>query len=1300
MATQFYQNQESCLNSPADSVNDTTEQSWYRHSGQTGDFSSGRSTSPNSADWRQSAILSSKSSSLDPRRITPTLHASLVSEILNLRRELENKNACIDDLETNLQSNKNELDSVNDRLTRFVRDTAIQKKKSDEAERHLYHVTEGLMKERDQALSSGKDLRSRLNTLTTKTRRQEEDFERWQSEWEQQKNSWALERQTLQHRVTLTENHLRSLVDDLQAKQQIADDAVTRSGQPSSGDGRFSPTTPLRNSSPTKRSRHRRNESSISAFSDRFAAMSPQSMKHVYSTEKSLADELNLDDDNVSDLDELAGDDEKIVVDTSANADSAKNKARKILGLDVQDIKNETSTISNGNTRPSEPLVSPITETPTRTSQKHAFGQHIRASKEPGETHNQASVGYFPPPPVAELPAQRFSGVMPIYNYAQPEAMTPSQQKAISRYADAATQYEPPTSSHVFELDAASTRQEHALALPVPSISIQPPSTAPNSPRQSISLPSTTDAATQTNNHISRSQVDASMQTEEIRINRRRFNAHLLESTAIDEDTTRPVSLQSHLSNNTFQSVSVQEIATDLATKAIRETAERTALAKSPMFPEPKHATHLHDRSSFWGGQSAASSSMPVSYHEEPGIQSGQSSLLGRELRKSQAPEDPISHDVFKSRLRDQSSRINARDHAGPSGDNDVPFTNSARNSVSKYSNRIGEIPDLGFHSRSRASSIDSSGSESHSVSQQIPRFPVPDRSSSRVQSQPFDDDLVQGVPNGSPRSRRRAGDGSRPTGIRKSRSASSMTRSSQTSPTRRRRPVIRPPVHSTLYEDHPYEPSTNTYDFHLSRQEEAALRMNPTRALTPVEEGDDDQLIDAIASAMVGEWMWKYAQKRSSFGVMDNSKKPHEDTNRNKRWLWLSPHDRTIMWASKQPTSGSALMGRSSRKIRIKTVLDVKDENPAPKTSNNGMACFDRSIIILSPERALKITATSRERHYFWLMALSFLANPAQGPPKIPRLPSSTVGSRKNGAENNFATDNPVIEQSISRANANMLSQVRDVTSPVVDDGASTAYNFDTGSGAPRGSDSIYDRPDTSGSANDIRSIPRFRRNTQASDAKSKPKTGRRSSAGFTDLPTPLAALRSLTSRKSPSLISISSKTNKNEPLSPSFSAMSDHASSPSVADHASQAVGTVRMTAFVDRSREQHVQPEHGIGYPGQEAAGGLGLFLGPDENNPPRSPRIHIEDVESSRDRLGSMHGQSSRDLPPSKGFNTGGMRSSSLSSRGSQMSPIFGLPYSNKVGDGENASVSPSVATDDKRRLGYIFDDEGRDPFRGF
>jgi hypothetical protein len=86
--------------------------------------------------------------------------------------------------------------------------------------------------------------------------------------------------------------------------------------------------------------------------------------------------------------------------------------------------------------------------------------------------------------------------------------------------------------------------------------------------------------------------------------------------------------------------------------------------------------------------------------------------------------------------------------------------------------------------------------------------------------------------------------------------------------------------------------------------------------------------VVDAIAQTMVGEWMWKYIRRRRSFGGdKDNWEGRNAEevsasiTNsgvRHKRWVWLAPYERAVMWSSKQPTSGPALLGKSGRKCRF----------------------------------------------------------------------------------------------------------------------------------------------------------------------------------------------------------------------------------------------------------------------------------------------------------------------------------------------------------------------------------------------
>ncbi len=83
---------------------------------------------------------------------------------------------------------------------------------------------------------------------------------------------------------------------------------------------------------------------------------------------------------------------------------------------------------------------------------------------------------------------------------------------------------------------------------------------------------------------------------------------------------------------------------------------------------------------------------------------------------------------------------------------------------------------------------------------------------------------------------------------------------------------------------------------------------------------------------------------------------------------------------------------------MTIQSVLDVKDDNALPKGATQ---IFNRSILILTPQRALKFTTTTAERHYLWLTALSFLAHSQQAVPEIlpaspavPKMPKSATAA------------------------------------------------------------------------------------------------------------------------------------------------------------------------------------------------------------------------------------------------------------------------------------------------------------------
>jgi hypothetical protein len=120
----------------------------------------------------------------------------------------------------------------------------------------------------------------------------------------------------------------------------------------------------------------------------------------------------------------------------------------------------------------------------------------------------------------------------------------------------------------------------------------------------------------------------------------------------------------------------------------------------------------------------------------------------------------------------------------------------------------------------------------------------------------------------------------------------------------------------SSQYKTHRHQLSTNTDNTYNTYNTFNTLTTDP---LSQPGGTQPAGVVDAIAQTMIGEWMFKYVRKRSSFGVQDgNGKDDMNHNDRHKRWVWLAPYERSILWSSKQPSSGSALMGKSGRKRKM----------------------------------------------------------------------------------------------------------------------------------------------------------------------------------------------------------------------------------------------------------------------------------------------------------------------------------------------------------------------------------------------
>jgi hypothetical protein len=209
------------------------------------------------------------------------------------------------------------------------------------------------------------------------------------------------------------------------------------------------------------------------------------------------------------------------------------------------------------------------------------------------------------------------------------------------------------------------------------------------------------------------------------------------------------------------------------------------------------------------------------------------------------------------------------------------------------------------------------------------PPFPIPTRASSRrvpvSASAPSDG-------NRSPTLGRGSKGHYRASSIRKVRSATALPRGGRSN--RRRGSGSPPPMSaSTEAPESPtlppmpnnditspgYMKETGSSRYRTHRQQPSANTANTTNTGSgSVASSQTTSVVDAIAQTMVGEWMFKYVRRRKSFGVTDAGG-PDDNGNgaRHKRWVWLAPYERAVMWSSKQPTSGSALLGKSGRKCK-----------------------------------------------------------------------------------------------------------------------------------------------------------------------------------------------------------------------------------------------------------------------------------------------------------------------------------------------------------------------------------------------
>ncbi|KAF2791908.1 hypothetical protein K505DRAFT_247870 [Melanomma pulvis-pyrius CBS 109.77] len=122
-----------------------------------------------------------------------------------------------------------------------------------------------------------------------------------------------------------------------------------------------------------------------------------------------------------------------------------------------------------------------------------------------------------------------------------------------------------------------------------------------------------------------------------------------------------------------------------------------------------------------------------------------------------------------------------------------------------------------------------------------------------------------------------------------------------------------------------------------------------------------DPRMIQAITQTMIGEFLWKYTRKAGRGDMSEN---------RHRRFFWVHPYTRTLYWSEQDPaTAGRAQL--KAKSVAIDAVQEVSDDNAYPPGLHR------KSLVVITPGRTIKFTATTSQRHETWFNSLSYLLRP-----------------------------------------------------------------------------------------------------------------------------------------------------------------------------------------------------------------------------------------------------------------------------------------------------------------------------------
>lgn len=191
----------------------------------------------------------------------------------------------------------------------------------------------------------------------------------------------------------------------------------------------------------------------------------------------------------------------------------------------------------------------------------------------------------------------------------------------------------------------------------------------------------------------------------------------------------------------------------------------------------------------------------------------------------------------------------------------------------------------------------------------------------------------------------------------------------------------------------------SSSSSFSSKNIENSQSQTNGRRVSTNTQHSIDPQIIRCITQTMIGEYLWKYTRKHA---------RKELSHNRHLRFFWVHPYSRSLYWCKRNPSTS---YGQESyaKSAFIESVRAVHDDNNYPQGIHN------KSIVVITPTRAIKFTAGVSTSHELWYQALSYLTSRIN---PLAEISSNTVESieikRHNLASKQTADDlDPLFKQS-----------------------------------------------------------------------------------------------------------------------------------------------------------------------------------------------------------------------------------------------------------------------------------------------